>query len=180
LQIKPGMIVVTQGDPKSIISWGIRLATGSWWTHGFVCVSETEGIEAVPPRVRKLDIAERLAELTKHGQDYVILDLPGITDDQRVEVAKEVESYVGRMYDIWGCVYFLLFKSWVEGTKRVVCSRIMTACFYDAMGLRIFENAKTKLPASLQYRLENLLDGYCTPDEVLRYSELQEVNRVKA
>lgn len=177
MQLKPGMVVVTQGNPKKLIPRLIHWATGSWWTHGFVVVNETEGIEAKIPRVARLNIQERLRELEEDGRDYVVLDLSGITDEERLKVAKAAESFEGRLYDIWNCVYYAIFKMWVEGGKRLVCSRHMAASFYDGMDYRIFKNAASKLPTSLLYRLDNLDDGYCTPDEVLLYSDLTEVWR---
>jgi hypothetical protein len=179
MDIKPGMVFITQGDTKSIVSWVIRLATGSWWTHGFVALTETEAIEATFPRVQHLNIAERLAELKKDGRDVVIMDLPGITDEQRTKVAAAAESFNHRLYDIWNCLYFVLFNVWWEGGKRLVCSRLMAASFLDGIGVRIFDHAEKKLPESLQHTLQNLEDGYCTPDEVLRYSDLEIIERIK-
>src|SRR4051812_7367502 len=114
---RPGSIVITQGDPKSLISWVIRLATGSWWTHGFVCVSDELAVEAVIPLVTTMNISERIAELEREGRDYVIMDLPGITDEDRKKVADAALTFVGSMYDIWNCLYYVLFRSWKEGGK---------------------------------------------------------------
>lgn len=177
MKLKPGQVVITQGKPNSIISQLIRFFTGSWWTHGFVVLNETEGIEAKIPRVTRLNIEERLRKLDDQGRDYVVLDLPGITDEERLLVAQAAAEFEGRLYDIWNILYYALFKVWVEGGKRLVCSRLMAAAFYDGIANRIFWGAENKLPPTELYRLDNLYDGYCTPDEVLRYSLLTEVWR---
>lgn len=179
VQFKAGHIVITQGDPKSIVSKGIKWVTGSWWTHGFICISETEAVESFMPRVRKINIAERLAELERGGRDYVVMDLPDITEYGRQEVARAAEADVGKLYDIWNMLYFIIFGVWVENGKRLFCSLQMAKVFYNALDVRIFANAFLKLPESRYHRLDNLYDGYATPDEVLRYSDLVEIHRMK-
>lgn len=177
MELKKGMVVITQGDPSSIVSRLIRWATGSWWTHGFVVISDTEGMEAKFPRVCRLSLKERFAELEAGGRDYAVMDLPNITDEQREQVVLAALKLEGRLYDIWNCLYYGIFKMWVEGSHRFVCSRLMSAVFYDSLDVKIFDGAIDRMPSSLWYRLPNLSDGYCTPDEVLRYSILTELMR---
>jgi hypothetical protein len=179
MDFKPAMVVVTQGDPNSVVSRAIRLVTGSWWTHGFVVISATEAIEAKFPRVVVLNIQERLAELDRENRDYQVMDLPDITDEDRAKVAKAAMDFNHRMYDIWNCVYYMVFKVWVEGGKRLVCSRLMTAAFYDGLFHKVFRHVYRKLPNGLKHRARNLEDGYCTPDEFLRYSDLEVIFRKK-
>jgi hypothetical protein len=179
MDFKPGMVIVTQGDPKSWVSRAIRFATGSWWTHGFVVLTPTEGLEAKIPRVATLNIQERIAELEAGDRDYIVMDLPGITDAERQQVVTAAMSFNHRMYDIWNCVYYTVFKVWAEGGRRLICSRLMSASFFDGLALNVFEHVHDKLPDALQYRESNLIDGYCSPDEFFRYSDLEVVYRRK-
>lgn len=179
MEWKAGQVVITQGDPKSIVSKLIRWVTGSWWTHGFVTISTTEAVEAVVPRVKKLNIQDRMKELEAGGRDYLVMEMDGLTDEQREKIAQSALSFLGRLYDLLGCVFYVLFKSWYEGTKRVICSRLMSASYFDGIQHNIFNNVATRLPVTLEYRTRNLEDGYCTPDEVFRYSDLTVIHHEK-
>jgi hypothetical protein len=179
VDIRPGMVVITQGNKRSINSWAVRLATGSWWTHGFVTISATEAIDAKVPRTIKIDVAERFALLDKQKRDYIIMEYPGLTDEQREQLADVTRTYEGMLYDIWNALWFLLFNMWIEGGRRLVCSFLMARPF-RAIGKGIFTiKSLGRLPATLRHRIPNLRDDACTPDEVLRYSELVEVYRKK-
>lgn len=180
MPFKTAQVIITQGDPKSKVSKIIRYFTGSWWTHDFLVLDAEYAIEATFPRVTVIKIADRLKELADEHRDYVVMELPGITEAQRTEVAAAAYKFQGRWYDLLNCVYYGFFGFWAEdGQRQMVCSRLITAAFYDGLKVKLFENVTEKLPVRLKYRAKNLQDGYCTPDEILRYSQLVEVFRTK-
>jgi hypothetical protein len=177
MQFKPGMIVITQGTPQSLASRIVHWATKSWWTHGFVVINETDAIEVLIPKVRKLNIQERLAELEREHRDYIVMDLPGITDEERQKVAEAATSFLGWDYDVWNCLYFGIKKMWLGSRRGMFCSRHWTASFFKGLGKSILD--KTKLPDSLKHRCKNFDEGFCTPDEVFRYGVFEVVYRTK-
>jgi hypothetical protein len=173
---KKGMVVITQGNKHSWVSRMIKFASKSWYTHGFVVTGDNEAVEAKFPHVTKLNIDERIRELEQDGRDYIVLDYPGITSEEREQVAQQALTYVGRLYDIWNAVLYLFIQVWWQGTHRLVCSGLMAKSFMDGIHKPFF-NMNT-IPSSYnKYRRENLEKGFCTPDEVLRNSILTEIYR---
>lgn len=146
--LKPGMVIVTEGDHTSIVSWGVRLFTGSWWTHAFMVLEGDQGIEAYVPRVRYLSISERLDKLKQTGRKVVVLDYPGITDIQRQGIVEQARQYVGRKYDYLQIVVYALTGRFVDdGPLRTVCSRFLENV-YASEGLTLSKN-KYLAPAEL-------------------------------
>jgi uncharacterized protein YycO len=173
MQFKRGQIVITEGNGKSIISRGIRIFSGSWWTHGFVVINEIEFVEASFPRVKVGKIGDRLNELERQGRAFVVLDYPGLSEEERDKVAAAASSYVGRVYDYGNFITYILFKLWYQGTKRLVCSSLMARAFETGLGIRIFDNLRLKLPKESHARVGNLKRGFCTPQDILNYSNLK-------
>lgn len=126
ISLRPGMVIVTQGSRLSGISWGVRLFTGSWWTHAFLVLSDGQGIEAWVPKVRLINVKERLESLRKEGRDFVVLDYPGIDDVQRAGLENIARGHLGRLYDYAQIgVYMLTGKFIKDGPLRTVCSRFL-------------------------------------------------------
>lgn len=171
MQFKPGMALITEGNKKSIISWIIRLGTGSWWTHANLIISDTELIESTYPRVRHYDLQKRIKELRNGGRDFVIMDLPGLTDEERKKIVEAAETFVGRKYAVENALWYGIFRVWKEGRRRMFCSRLVAKAVFKGIGKRIFGDFRVTLPEKLYYRIDNLEDGYCTPDELLLYSK---------
>jgi hypothetical protein len=197
MAFRPGQVFIEQGNPQLCSHRLIQKFTGSWYVHGYVAISETVGVEASIPRlpswqemlhgyfntgrVVMFDIADRLAWVKSYDGQTVVLDLPGITDDQRHKVAETALSYVGWKYDLISVLLYPLLGFWPKlKRKELFCSELMARMFRDGLGQRIFtEESLDKVPTSQYYRLKNLRDGLCTPDEVMRYSELVEVDRIQ-
>lgn len=179
MRLQPGMVIITQGNPRSLISNLIKRATGSWWTHCFIIVSETESIEAWFPRTRRFNTQERLDLLKREKRDHVVMDLPGITDEDRVKVVEKAETYIGTLYNVWNALFFLIFKTWVEKGRRVFCSQLIATSYLKALRRNLFSNIEENIPESLKDRVSNLHDGYCTPVELYRYSDLKECERCR-
>jgi hypothetical protein len=180
MQLKKGMVIVTQGNPYRIFSNLIKYCTGSWWTHCFLVISETESLEAWVPRARVITTEERLNQLKKEDRDFVIMDLPDISDEERELVVTESKSFIGVWYNIWNAIFFFFFRTWAEKGNRVFCSQLIAKAYKNAIDKNIFSNLDENLPMALEDRYSNLHDGYCTPVELFRYSDFKEVYRYKA
>lgn len=176
--LKPGMVVVSAGGRSDFVSRLVRFATRSNWTHVFIVASETEGIEAwFPTGVRTFDLQARLAQLEQAGREYRVLDLPEISDEDRARVVQAARSFVGRAYDVLeAIVYFLLGVFIKDGTKRLICSRLVTAAYALALCPLFLPKTVQRCPGEGYHRLDQLIDGYVTPAELLWYSELREVD----
>jgi hypothetical protein len=172
--LKPGMVVVTSGSRHSLISKAIAWATGSWWTHAFIVTGTTTAVEAFNPRVREIEIGERMIELEKNGQSYIVLDLPNITDEQREKVAAVAKSFIGRSYNNLQTILFGLFRVfWKARASEPFCSTLVTKVFQSALNLHIFtERSGNELIARFYYRWHNLVEGLVTPVELVQFSAL--------
>lgn len=168
MQFREGQVIVSEGNRKSLISKGIAFYTGSWATHAFIYVGNGQGVEATFPRVRYLDVNKRIEELKRKNRAFVVLELPGITDDLRTAVARKAETYVGRFYDVGQLlVYMLLGKFWKDGTGTLVCSRLVTAAHYSVGEVLFDEETLAKYYPPCHPRLDNLRRGYATPVDLL-------------
>ncbi len=168
---EPGTIIITRGRKFDPVSTAIRLFSGSWWTHAFIIINETEAIEAWFPRVRKFNYSNRLVQLRKEGRYIKVLELPDLSDIERYTVVHNAVSYIGRLYDIWNLLYYVIFKSWFESGTRMVCSSLIARAYTNA-GRPIFN----ELPSTMPHRLrDNLQDDYCTPEDILQYSDCEVV-----
>lgn len=189
MEIRPAMVFIQQGNPKDITHKLVHIADGSWWVHGFIAVTPTLAVEATLPILTDLDsgtvqivnIQERLDIIKAYGGSVVVMDLPNITDVERQHVADAALSFVGWKYGWLNCIFFFVFRMWLRTTRKELnCSFLMARAFRDGIQRNIFtNNTLTKLPRRDWYRRRDLCDGLCTPGEVFRYSELQEIYRYK-
>lgn len=173
----PAQVVITEGPPRDLVSWAIRQATGSAYTHAFLVLGE-HLVEAWFPRCRIYPLERRLEELELAGRDFTVLDLPGITAGERIRVARKAVSYVGRLYDVPAVLGYLCKGRFLQdGGSALFCSRLVTAAFYSGIGRPLFSprHLRRHLPGGESHpRYPDLLAGYATPHELL-YSRLQPV-----
>lgn len=156
---KTGQIVVTEGNRSSWISRVIAWKTRSWWTHAFVVTSKTTGVEAVVPRVRKFNLAERMKQLDQEDRAYAVLEIPYHTLQRGFRIAGTAKTYVGRFYDI-GQLYATTGRFWADGSGTVVCSRAVSGILHDSIKHTLFtdECLDTVFADDLDCR-DNLLVG---------------------
>lgn len=173
MELKKGMVVLTTGNRHSLVSRLVAWSTGSWWTHAFLVTSEHLAVEAHNPRVRSMNIAERLQVLADNDQKYAVLDLPGITDEQRTLVAEKAVEYVGRSYgNIRSIVFGIARVFWPIKHRELICSDLITRAFEEGLGIRLFDLEKNILTKQY-YRSHNLEAGMATPAEILQFSKLE-------
>lgn len=161
--LRVGQIVLTEATGKPISQW-ISRSTDSPWTHAFLVVRPNALVEAAFPRVRSYPLCRRMAELEYGKRAYAVLDLPGITFEQRRQLVDKALSYEGRRYDVvQAFLYAVTRKFWNDGPSQLVCSRLVTAAFYSGLGINLFpEEIIQNHP-----RRDNLIAGYATPDDLL-------------
>jgi hypothetical protein len=194
---KAGQIFIEQGNPKIPTHRFIKHFSDSWYVHGYVAISETVGVEASLPRlpswkemakgkfntgsVRMFDIAGRQSWVSSYGGHTVVMDNPRLTDEERNKLATAALSYVGWKYDLRSVLCYPFLGFWPKlRRKELFCSELMTRMYKDGLNVRLFsDDSLDKVPTSQFHRLKNLRDGLCTPDEVFRYSILEEVDRIK-
>lgn len=158
VEILPGM-VVAESVGRGFWSRVVAKATGSRWTHVALVVDARTLIEAeFPVRVHYAPLDERIAELAAQGRAWVLLDPQRVLDFQRAKVPGAAAAYIGRLYDVLQCLlYAALGRFVMDGPKRVVCSRLVTAVYRD-VGLDGFE-------------------AYCTPAELVHHPLMTVVHR---
>lgn len=172
-----GQVIITEGNWKSPTSRGIRWFTKSKWTHAFMVVSKSEAVEASFPRVRKFDLNERIAELEAEKRDYMILEYPGLTIQQRWRIAATSRSWVGRWYDIGQILIFVaLGKFHKDGVGTVVCSRLITGAFEVNNKPLFTETEWNNLPDDY-IRKDNLKKQMAVPADLV-HSKLAVVREV--
>jgi hypothetical protein len=189
MNLKPGMVVIQQGNPHDFLNRIISYFNRSWWVHGWVVTGENEGVEAALPSIARLNsggvkvlkIDERLEYMKSFGGDLIVMDLPNITDEQRAKVAETAKSFIGWRYGWLNCIMFALTQVWFKTTrKELVCSFLMCRSFSDGIGTRIFtEESVKQVPVDIEFRKSDMLHDYATPDEIFRYSILIEDFRIK-
>ena len=168
-ELRLAQVVVTEGQRDSLISKGIARFTGSWATHVFISGWGSGGVEAWLPKVKPLDVAERLEELRSQDRAYVVLDLPSLTIKQRMAIVAKAESYIGRYYDVGQILLFALTgKFWSDGPGTLVCSRLITAAYFSGAEENLFDDLTlgTKYPLTFP-RIGNLRRGYAVPSDLL-------------
>jgi hypothetical protein len=122
------------------------------------------------PMVRAFNLKDRHRELREQNRAYVVLDVPGITAQQRLRLAGAGRRFIGKWYDVG---QFLLFgftgRFWSDGQGTVICSRYITAAVKTALGVDIFtpESLSKHYPSHYS-RGQDLLAGYCLPVDLLK------------
>jgi uncharacterized protein YycO len=166
-QVRPGQIILTEGGRTDFVSSAIRWATGSRLTHCFIVTGRDEMVEAYVPRVRKYSLEARLRELEQENRAYYLLDLPGITLQQRCRLVERARHYVGRFYDVGQALFFGLARRFTghDGAGTLICSRLITAVFKEALDVDLFTTAMIE-PSDT--RRAQLAAGECTPNDLLR------------
>lgn len=178
MELQNAMVVLTASD-GGILARLIHYCTGSWWTHCFIVTGPDEGVEAYFPRVRRLSVSKRLAELDAEGRGWMVLDRPRMSPVTRESIAAKARQYVGRLYDPLQSVIFLLVRHFVgDGPKRMVCSRLISAAYDEGGRIDIFRDVSryagptSHLSAA---RIAGLRKGYCTPADLCDFSILEVV-----
>lgn len=182
MELKPGMIVVERRRKRTRIGTLVKWATGSEWTHCWMVTVPHLGIgvEADLPRIRRMHPQQRIAQILADGGQVKVLDRPTWTAAERAAIVATCDSYVGRLYDIVQCLYYLLFGKFVnDGTRRMVCSRTMTASVMEGARQMIFDPATLVAKGvTMGSKLFNdLLLGWATPRDIALYSNLTDVTR---
>jgi hypothetical protein len=145
-----------------MVAW----ATGSWWTHVVLVTGADEITEAWMPRVRTRSLIDRIAELRREDRAFVVLDLKGITHDERCRLARGARSYTGRFYDVGQAVLFGLGRRFVkDGPGTLICSRLITAAFQQFLDVPLFAPGVVGQDSR---RHEDYLAGECTPADLLK------------
>lgn len=171
MALRLGQVLVVEGG-SGWESRGVMAATKQRATHSVLITGADRGVEAWFPRVREVpDVAARLVEYRDQKRAYAILDLPTLTLARRLQIAKNGLSYVGRFYDIGQVVLFALTgRFWSDGAGTLVCSRLVTAAYFDARENLFDADTLTALPPGFPRRA-NLAQGWVTPGDLL-YSRL--------
>lgn len=165
MPFRPGR-VLAEVSTGSLFSRLTRRFTGSKWTHVAIVVDEHTLVESMFPHgVREYPLATRLQEL--EGKEWALLELPDADGEAIVAAAR---NYAGRRYDFLQCVLLAVLGRFVkDGPLRVICSRLVTSAYYDC-GHLLFEGEN---PAGVKAaRWKNMLEGYCTPGDLVKYSQL--------
>jgi hypothetical protein len=167
--LRLGQVVVTEGGRDSLISRGIAEFQGSWATHAFIGVGKGRAVEAHFPRVRYLNVADRVRELKAQDRAFAILDLPDLRLDRRLLTARKAEEFVGRFYDVGQVLlYALTNRFWNDGTGTLVCSRVVTGAFFGGGKENLFDGATLDRHYPVGHpRRTNLASGYATPADLL-------------
>jgi hypothetical protein len=168
MKLELAQIVLTEGG-KDFISRSIQRFTKSRVTHALLVTGEMDAVEAHFPRVREVNLADRLKALSAANRAYVILDCPRISLLSRHRVADAARSFIGRRYDVAQLGLFALTgQFWNDGPSRLVCSRLITASFAHGGDMNLFPSAILQsLPPDFK-RTENLRAGYVTPADLLK------------
>lgn len=168
-QLRLAQIVVSEGTRSSLLSRGIAYCTGSWATHVFMAGWGTGGIEAWFPKVRLMNVNERVERLQQEDRAFAVLDIPTLTFKQRAAAVTKAMSYVGRYYDVGQVALFALTgKFWHDGPRTLMCSRLITSAYYSGAKVDVFDDATlgTHYPITFP-RLANLRHGYAVPADLL-------------
>jgi hypothetical protein len=147
-------------------------ATHQRASHSILVTGADSGVEAWFPRVREVpNLSDRLATFRDQKRAYALLDLPTLTVARRLQIARNGLSYVGRFYDIGQVVLFALTgRFWSDGAGTLVCSRLVTAAYFDARENLFDAEVLGALPPDFP-RCANLAQGWVTPGDLL-YSRL--------
>lgn len=176
-QLQVGDVVVTSGS-HSFGSRVIMWFTDSAWTHVFI-VGENDALyeSYFPIGVSKDSCAVRFAELERLGQAYRVLRVPELTEHQRAMLVRGALGQWGRKYDVLQAVLYGLFRVFVrDGPMRVICSRFITVA-YEAASIDLFPAAVLdKRMGVLSRRYDQLRRGWCTPEDLIQFSALNEVS----
>lgn len=108
---------------NAVGSWLIRLITWSEWSHVALLVDEDTAIEATWPRVREVALEEILA----HHTENLTVELPCHNPAAAIKWARE---QVGKPYDAWALVGFLLHRDWTEPWEWF-CSELVAQAFEE-------------------------------------------------
>lgn len=171
MQFATGTVLVTQAGTDwlgRLVAW----TQGSPWTHVVMITGPDTFVESQAfTGVVERPLAPFLAQLAREGRAWVALDRPELTDAQRTQLATAARRFVGRRYDyMQAALWFLTHGFWWDGELRMICSRLITACYRVATGRPLFDTqAIAKLNAKRQ---EDLRSGYCTPLTLLELSNL--------
>lgn len=170
--LKLGQIVVTEGGSDfwgKVLRWGMQ----SRWTHCFIVTGIDEIVEAeLSGGVRTYSLKKRREELRLENRTLVSYDVPMLNRSERIRIAAQAKSYVGRPYDIiTGAFWFLFGRFYHHGKRQLMCSRLVTAAYQDAIGMKLFD--RRRLRGLEETHKADLMAGYCTPDDLVRYSTLR-------
>lgn len=168
LALCTGEVVIVEGRRGTWLHRIVAWATGWWWVHSFVISGEDRAVEATWPRVAEFTVSERLAEYTRRGQRFMVLDYPGLTLDQRHAIGVQARSYIGRWYDVFGIVWYAVFRVFnrTAGIKRFFCSRLVTASYRQGANIDLTAGLSQHTLEFYQ-RAQAMRDGYVTPAEIL-------------
>lgn len=108
---------------RTIGSWLIRLVTWSDWSHVAVIDGE-HAIEAVWPRVRRVPLADVMAQHTA----CEIVEFSCTDVDAAIRAAR---SQIGKPYDLTALVGLLAHRDWQED-DRWFCSELAAWSFAQA------------------------------------------------
>ena len=134
-QLHAGDCVLFEGT--AFLSRGIKLFSGSRWSHAAIFVGDGYIIEACAPGVEK----NLLAPLIKQAKSIAVMRVPDLTMDQAelMKGAAYAMISVGMKYDFVNLVslapYFLLRKiginaPWLVWSRKgeVICSELYARC----------------------------------------------------
>lgn len=165
-----GQVVVTEGDRDDVVSQTIASATGDWATHTFMVSGLDELVEAWFPRVRTMSLLQRVEELERNDRAYAVLDYHALQPLHRRLLVARARSFRGRLYDWPQALVYSLFRDfWRDGPKRLVCSRLITAAYQQALGVELFPEhvLRAQYPSDFR-RQASLRKGYALPSDLLR------------
>lgn len=164
-EIQPGDILLST-DKTSMLSWGIRKATQSPYSHAAICYSPPEFIEAISTGVSRINVMRffvedrSCVEIRRLRSDY-----PTSTEFS-MRAAEEAAWYLGNNYWTIGALSSLSSKTSRRQINSVFCSHLVASA-YEAAGVRLVEgkSAEKIIPADIERSLilENVGDSILKP-----------------
>src|SRR4051812_23874359 len=171
--LKPGDIVVTSFDPTSWTSKVVAWFGGSRWTHIFIVKDQTTLLESGFPKGAKNDsLPDRFISLDSKGQEFKVLRVYQLTEEELQKTIETADSWLGRKYDVLQAIIFGLFHFFInDGPKRVICSRYVSGAFM-AGGRNLFPEQLLAVRAGINHpRYKQILKGWTVPKDFILFSD---------
>lgn len=156
--------IVIEGPSPSFWNWVVRSVLKKDWPHVWLLCGARLGVEAAKGKgVVQFDAFERFKQL-EEGRAFLVLDTLYLTDEERLKIKDAALAAVGRPYDIWNAIFYGLFRSfWNDGPAKLICSRLVTASYWDGIGLNVFKNRPDRSSA----KGKGLQKGWCAPHDFI-------------
>lgn len=161
--LQPGDFILFSG--KSFISRGIKIFSGSKWSHIAIFIGNGYVIEATAAGVEK----NLLAPLISKAAGIAVVRIPDLSVENMELMKDKAYSMLGEKYDVWQLLtmapYFLLRKigiiaPFLIGDKagEVVCSALCAMCAM-VIPIKFAKSIKTVTPDTI-YKSDKVVKVY--------------------